>query len=92
MLAYSARTRDTNPMGLIRLIILAIVVYLVWQLIKRWQNRPVGRGDQGESRRLEGSMVRCDHCGLFVPRDEAIEEGGRHYCSEAHRLADGRDR
>lgn len=78
-------------MGLIRLIILGIVIYLAWQLIKRWQNRPSNQVDDDRPRRLDGNMVRCDHCGLFVPRDEAIESNGRHYCSEAHRLADGED-
>lgn len=78
-------------MGLIRLIILGIVIYLVWQLIKRWQNKPSSRVSHTRDKRIDGSMVRCDYCGLFVPKDEAIEANGRHYCSEAHRLADGKD-
>ena len=79
-------------MGLIRLIILGVVIYLAWQLIKRWQNRPSNQVDDNRPGRLDGNMIRCDYCGLFVPRDEAIEADGRHYCSEAHRLADGGDR
>ncbi|RRQ22534.1 PP0621 family protein [Thiohalobacter thiocyanaticus] len=78
-------------MGLIRLIILGIVIYLVWQLIRRWQNKPANRVAQTERKRIDGSMVRCDHCGLFIPKEEAIQANGRQYCSEAHRLADGKD-
>ncbi|MDE2368957.1 MAG: hypothetical protein KGN16_08290 [Burkholderiales bacterium] len=33
-------------------------------------------------------MVACVHCGLHLPRDEAVVDGaGRSFCSEAHRLA-----
>ena len=31
------------------------------------------------------AMVRCDHCGLNVPKSEALAEGSRWYCSEDHR-------
>jgi uncharacterized protein len=31
------------------------------------------------------AMVRCDHCGLNVPKSEALAEGDRWYCSEDHR-------
>ncbi len=30
-------------------------------------------------------MVRCQHCGLFLPRNEALARGSDWYCSEAHR-------
>ncbi|MBU0498557.1 MAG: hypothetical protein KJ558_10335 [Gammaproteobacteria bacterium] len=36
------------------------------------------------------TMVRCDHCGLFMPRREAIEAQGRLYCCEEHRRHAGR--
>jgi len=31
------------------------------------------------------AMVRCGHCGLHLPRTEALASGERHYCSESHR-------
>jgi uncharacterized protein len=31
------------------------------------------------------AMVRCDHCGLNVPKSEALAAGERWYCSENHR-------
>ncbi|WP_353179423.1 PP0621 family protein [Delftia acidovorans] len=30
-------------------------------------------------------MVECAHCGLHLPRSEAIEAVGRSYCSAEHR-------
>ena len=31
------------------------------------------------------TMVACAHCGVNLPRSEALENGGRFYCSEEHR-------
>ncbi len=33
-------------------------------------------------------MLRCDYCGTFIPRSEAVGSGGKHYCSTRHRDAD----
>jgi uncharacterized protein len=35
-------------------------------------------------------MVPCAHCGVNVPRSEALEVSGRFFCSEEHRRADSR--
>jgi uncharacterized protein len=29
-------------------------------------------------------MTSCAHCGLYFPASEAVHEGGRDYCSQAH--------
>ena len=34
---------------------------------------------------VPADTVRCAHCGLHVPKRDAIRDGGRHYCCEAHR-------
>lgn len=34
------------------------------------------------------TMVRCSHCGLHLPSDEAVHDAqGHSYCGEAHRQA-----
>lgn len=35
-------------------------------------------------------MVACDHCGLHLPRSEALTRGGRHYCCAEHQRSDAR--
>jgi len=30
-------------------------------------------------------MVACAHCGINVPRSEALEAAGRFFCSDQHR-------
>jgi uncharacterized protein len=29
-------------------------------------------------------VVRCEHCGLHVPENEAVIADGRRYCSQEH--------
>ena len=72
-------------MGLIRLLILALVVFLIYQLIRRWLDKP---DSEPPVSRQAGDMVRCQHCGIFVPRDEALSANDRYYCSRAHLDAD----
>lgn len=33
------------------------------------------------------TMVPCAHCGVNLPRSEALEDAGRFFCSEEHRRA-----
>lgn len=36
------------------------------------------------------SMVRCEHCGIHLPRSEAVLSSGRTWCSQEHaRLGNG---
>jgi uncharacterized protein len=28
--------------------------------------------------------VQCAHCGLHLPREEALQSGNRYFCSQAH--------
>jgi uncharacterized protein len=29
-------------------------------------------------------MLSCAHCGVFFPASEAVQRGGRDFCSQAH--------
>ncbi len=35
--------------------------------------------------------VSCAHCGLHLPREEALRDGDRYFCNEAHLRAAGDD-
>ena len=66
------------------LIVLAVVVIaLIARFLLRRRQSAARRQTRG------GDMVRCAHCGLHVPAGEAVAAGGRWYCCEAHRAADG---
>lgn len=69
-----------------RLLLLALLVYAVYRLIRGRTARPPVPGPR--QRALpEQHMVRCAHCGMYVPEAEALGDGDRRYCSQAHRTA-----
>ncbi len=67
------------------LLLVAVLLLLLWLLRPR---RPSGRegGDMGAGHEVE-DMVRCAHCGVHVPRREAVLARGETFCSQEHRLA-----
>lgn len=72
-------------MGLIRLLLLVAIVWLAYHLYRRWK---LGRATPPSAPRAASDMVRCRHCGLFLPREQALRDGDHYYCSQAHRQAD----
>ncbi|GIX23070.1 MAG: hypothetical protein KatS3mg122_0301 [Caldimonas sp.] len=71
------------------LVVLVVVMALVW-VLRSGRRRDAGAAASRAAgpRARPQTMVDCAHCGLHLPRDEAITgDDGRHYCSAAHRLA-----
>lgn len=71
-----------------RVLILLAVVALVWWLLRPHPGR---RGSSPEPQGREAvprEIVACAHCGVHVPRDDALPgPDGHAYCCEAHRRA-----
>jgi len=66
--------------------LLLFAVLLVFWLA--WSARRRARDDSGPAGTPPASrMIRCAHCGLYLPEGEAQAGGGELYCSEAHRRA-----
>jgi uncharacterized protein len=63
---------------LLLLVIAVAVIYFLWRGFARKGGRPPAP-PPGEA------MVPCAHCGVNVPRSEALEGAGRLFCSEEHR-------
>jgi uncharacterized protein len=71
------------------LILVIVVGGLLW-----WMLRRPGRGEKkraGQPPGATATFVACAHCGVHVPTPEAVRDGARSYCSDAHRLAGPRD-
>lgn len=71
------------------LVVLVVVALGLWLLVTRLRG---GGGAGGEVRRTEGKppagpveMVQCAHCGLHLASSDAVPEGSRLYCNDAHR-------
>lgn len=66
---------------LLLFILIAAVIYVLIKSAAR--KRDAGTGPAGPA--TPESMVPCAHCGVNLPRSEALEVRGRFYCSEEHR-------
>jgi uncharacterized protein len=73
------------------LLVLLVVVLGLWLLLRQRGGDPPApppAGPRRRGRKGPDEIVACAHCDLRVPRAEALTGAdGRHYCSEAHRLA-----
>lgn len=68
-------------MGLFRLLVLIAIFAAAFWLWRRF-TRPVRRSEQ--NRGSPAPMERCAHCGVYLPREEALSKAGDWYCSQAH--------
>lgn len=67
-----------------QILLIALLVAGFWLFRRFRQRRSLMKSDT----RPYQEMVRCAHCGVYIPRSEAIDNRSRDYfCSEEHRLA-----
>jgi uncharacterized protein len=71
------------------LVLIALVVLAVW-LIRRALRGPAQNADVPKRTEAAGELVRCAHCGVYLPRAEARQAAGRLYCSDEHARLDTR--
>ena len=64
-------------MRILVLIAIGLLLYVIIGNLLR-KNRP------SSSKPLSEKMVQCQHCGLHVLEQEAIQDGGDYYCSQDH--------
>jgi uncharacterized protein len=73
--------RDSGSHGSVsKLLILVIAVAVIYFLVTAF-----ARKRKHSAPSPSESMVPCAHCGINVPRSEALEGAGRFFCSEEHR-------
>ena len=66
------------------LIVVLVVVVVGWLLL-RGRSRPSGRARRGAAREPgPQAMVQCAHCGVHLPRGDAVLDRSGAFCSEAH--------
>ncbi|MCU0813337.1 MAG: hypothetical protein MUC32_03090 [Burkholderiaceae bacterium] len=68
------------------LVVIGVIAVVLWLMFGR---RPRIRAERTKAKAqpsLEG-MVQCAHCGVHLPRSEALRADGHSYCSAAHRDA-----
>ncbi|CAM5539078.1 MULTISPECIES: PP0621 family protein [Pseudomonas] len=70
-------------MGLIRLLFWIALIAAAFWLWRRMTRKPKRSPEPSAQ-----PMVRCAHCGVHLPRSQAVQGKERWYCSQAH-LQDG---
>ncbi len=71
-------------MNLIRLLVIALIVYLVIQIFKRWAANKNTQTNSAQKNQEEQKMVPCDVCQLHIPENEALQRDGKFFCSQKH--------
>ena len=78
-------------MSLQNLLVLLVIVIAVgiWRSRRRSERQDAQRPTRRPHNpaQLPQDMVACAHCGLHLPRAEALEHAHRHYCCAEHRSA-----
>ena len=63
------------------LVIIGLVVYALFRSYQRSLNKPSA---PAREQSVE-DMVKCAHCGVNLPRSEAIYSGGEFFCTTEHK-------
>jgi uncharacterized protein len=65
---------------------IAFLIYLGFVLNKR--KAELARKQQAVQKKQSAShvMVECAHCGLFLPKSDALQKDGEYYCCPEHEL------
>lgn len=66
---------------LVRVLLLVLVAVIVMMVVRRFKvaaNAPRNRAS------IDAQTVRCGHCQVYLPSNEAIARDGQYFCSRAH--------
>ncbi|MED5387764.1 MAG: PP0621 family protein [Pseudomonadota bacterium] len=70
-------------MGLIRLLIIAGLIYLAWRIARNLLSQARSSGSTTQQSDAQ-PMLKCAHCGVHVPAPDAFSHNGLHFCSQEH--------
>lgn len=72
-------------MGLMRLLFLAVLVWLVWRILRQTLLSPTRKIPPASPPNSNQKMVRCEWCEVHTPEALALRQNKHHFCSEEHR-------
>lgn len=65
-------------------LLLIVIGFVVWAIIRAYQ-RSLNKPQPPAREQTVEDMVKCAHCGVNLPRSEAIYSGGDFFCSPEHK-------
>jgi uncharacterized protein len=70
--------------GVIKILLLIVVGVAAWSVIRAYQ-RSFNKPPASTREKAAEDMVKCAHCGVNMPRSEAIFSGGEFFCTPEHK-------
>lgn len=74
---------------MLKILLLIAIGFVVVALIKSYQRSLQSPARPTRATEVE-DMVKCAHCGVNLPRSEAIYSGGAFYCTPEHKQLGGK--
>ena len=68
-----------------KFILLALVVVLAYWIFTSYKRKSGRKTGQAPRNGSAEDMVRCEQCGVHLPRSESLMSGQTFYCSADHR-------
>ena len=72
-------------MGLIRLVIFAVVIWMFWRLIKNFLAKQAKTYKKTVDKLEKGNIVLCEYCSVHVPEQRAVSHEKLWFCCEKHK-------
>jgi uncharacterized protein len=69
----------------LKILLLIAIAFVVLALVKSYQRSLQSPARPARTDKDAEDMVKCAHCGVNLPRSEAIYSGGDFYCTPEHR-------
>lgn len=71
------------------LLVVCVVAAVLWLMLRprKAQRSAAARSASPPQGAQAQPMVQCQHCGVHLPRGEALVDARGTFCSQAHRLA-----
>jgi len=74
-------------MGLLRFLLVVGIIWLLYRVIQRIRLQI----NPGKISPEISKMVRCEHCGIYLPREEALLSNDYYYCTQEHQIASSKE-
>lgn len=68
---------------MIKILLLLVIGFVVWAVIRAFQ-RSINKPSTTSRKQTVEDMVKCAHCGVNMPRSEAIFSSGAFFCTPEH--------
>ena len=75
--------RPSLGVDVIKILLLLVIGFVVWGLFRSYQ-RSLNPPTTPANKQTVEDMVKCAHCGVNLPRSEAIFSGGEFFCPPEH--------